>query len=303
MRQIHLLKDIKTILLFFVGMVFSTSLAQENTNQRIAKGTIHTNVGSTVDFADLEYRNDKVYFSNLATSKRDSLMQSDITFVKVEVKGESTVATSSAEEIKKVVKAKRATNVVLDSIPDGVYDDIESFVNKTPNSHPELTSRVTGSQSQFDYGNTVYFYDVEDSKLRRKFAVKQNGKLYFSLRAIIDNAKKEEDGGMTTDLPNTFVKVIYNNDRFYYVEAEMESISSALLLGYATKAIAGTERERGVVWDAKKHHFDIFRNCGNFNLFLEEQKIEPKLDCSVKFNGDLVKIREVIKSHLSKKTN
>jgi hypothetical protein len=212
---------------------------------------------------------------------------------------------NTEQQEKSVSKTRRAANAVLDSIPDGVYDSMESFISKTPDSNPELTTRVVNYKEEYNYGCIVYFYDTaEEDKIRRKFAVKWNGGVYFSLRGIIDEAR-EGDRNLTSGLPNTYVRVIFSNARYYYAEADLISDLASDLgrdtLGSVIVAISGIDRMRGLVWDAKHHHFDIFRNCKDFNFFLDEQKLEPHLDCSVKFNGDLLKIREVIKSHLSSK--
>jgi hypothetical protein len=226
MRHFHSVQDLNLVLFILVCMVFSKSIGQENANQQIAKGTIHTSSGNTIDFADLEYRNDKVYFSNLASSKRDSLMQSDITFVKVEVLGNpKNLKKNESPKSSNVARQRRPNDPdllsALSNYPDGVYLSKDDFLNQKPVQMSLQPYTGTGFKKieMFNPESSCYFYDTStDSKVKGAFAIVWRGYLYFGLKAILKH-RNSEDTSQDTEYPNMYVQVVLAGSNYYYMEA------------------------------------------------------------------------------------
>lgn len=301
----------KLVLFFLVSMVFSKSIGQEDANQKIAKGTIHTSSGNTVDFADLEYRNDKVYFSNLANSKRDSLLQSDLTFVKVEVLRKPKSQENEPPKISTIVAEPRRPNdpdllPALNKFPDGVYMTMYDFLNQAPKkmSLQPFTGTGFNKQEMYNPEDSCYFYDkANDSKIKGAFAVVWRGYLYFSLKAIL-KYRNSDDINQDTEYPNMFVHVLFAGSNYYYMEASLANAWSKAgffavggSVGYTLAS--GTNHNKGVLWDCNLLEFNILRHCDDLNVFLEHEAPTLKLDC--KQAGDypnVMILRDVIRNVL-----
>ncbi len=202
--------------------------------------------------------------------------------------------------------------------PSGIYKTKEEFINKTPSEVRELTVKKIELVNDSDsVVRRCYFMDkATTKKIKKAFAVSYNGSLYFSNWAILKNKNKEDKSLSPASSMNAFVLVTMYGEKYLYTEAGLinhwQSGLSAgvaggvggLVGGALGEAIDGsfpeiTEFGTGVVWDIDNQEFNVFRNCPDFNDFIEDYGIE-KVECG-KEPFDLERVREAIKS-INKKT-
>jgi hypothetical protein len=195
--------------------------------------------------------------------------------------------------------------------PDGLYKTKEDFINKKPSEVRELTVKkielVNDSDSVI---RRCFFLDKATSKkIKKVFAVSYNGNLYFSNWAILKNKNKDDKSLSPASSMNSFVLVTISGSKYLYAEAGLinhwqAGLSSGVAGGVG--GIAGTalgevvnssfpettDFGTGVVWDFENMEFNIFRNCPDFNEFIEGFPVE-KVDCGNEL-FDLSRIREAI---------
>lgn len=173
--------------------------------------------------------------------------------------------------------------------PDGIYKTKEDFIAKKPSSSPSTLyrKRVNIHWAAKDTLNHFWFNYKEGKStkgVKKVFAVSHNGNLYFADRAVVhpDNRGKE-DRDQSPRLFGTFSRVICGNDQYLYFEAYLSSRSEALLGSYTGvpgSVVSGNlSFSKGVVWDFKNNMFDIFRNCKDYNAFIENQDGSLMFDC------------------------
>jgi len=204
------------------------------------------------------------------------------------------------------------------SFPEGQYRTKEDFIKKSPSEFLQLTidkiRLVTDSDS---LARRCFFIERDTNKrVKKVFAISHNGQLYFSNWAIQDNKAKSDKSISPVESMNSYVRVIIGGENFLYVEGAFINIWQSALSGGISNAmgvefgivggIVGNEVGKaidksypittfggtGIVWDIKKEEFNIFRNCSDFNDFVENYPVE-KTDCG-KQVFELKQIREII---------
>jgi hypothetical protein len=146
----------------------------------------------------------------------------------------------------------------------------------------------------------VFFrYKSNNAKVKKTFAISCKGFLYFQNSQIIKRKNRNKaDKDQTTNDTNAFVRVRQGGDNFLYTETELHSAWEAGVaynFGAAGASIAGDlGRFKGVVWDLKKQEFNIFRNCKDLNVFLQEYFPEGMQRCSSK-KYDILAVREIMR--------
>jgi len=192
--------------------------------------------------------------------------------------------------------------------PDGIYRTKDDFIKRTPSEFIQLTIDKIRLVNDSDSLARRCFFKEKDSNKRVKkvFAISYNGQLYFSNWAILDNKAKSDKSVSPVESMNSFVRVQIGGGNFLYAEGTFlnpwqvgfsaggvggiigSELGNAIDKSYPTTTFGGT----GVVWDIKKEEFNIFRNCSDFNEFIENDSVEI-IDCGKKI-FELKQIREII---------
>lgn len=201
--------------------------------------------------------------------------------------------------------------------PDGLYKTKEDFINKKPSDVRQLIVKEIKLINDTDsIVNRCYFLNKETNKrIKNIFAVSYNGNLYISNKAILENKNKDDKSLSPASSMNAFVLVTIWGKKYLYVEAGLVNhwqvgLSSGIAAGVGGfvgselgEAIdksypSTTQFGTGVVWDIENLEFNIFRNCPDFNEFIERYQIE-RIDCEKEvFNLERVReIMHVINNH------
>ncbi len=197
--------------------------------------------------------------------------------------------------------------------PEGLYNTKEDFIGKKPSEVRQLTVKEIELVNDIDSAiQRCFFLDKEtNKKIKKVFAVSHNGSLYFSNWAIVKNKTKEDKSVSPAASMNAFVLVTIFGPKYLYTEAGLVNHWQAGLSGGVAGGVGGlvgsalgeaidnsfpetTKFGTGVVWDISAEEFNIFRNCPDFNEFLNEHNIE-RIDCG-KEPFDLNRIREIVES-------
>lgn len=194
---------------------------------------------------------------------------------------------------------------------DGLYKTREDFINKEPSEIRELLiEKIELINDTDSLIRRCYFLDKETNKrIKNTFAVAYNGELYFSNNAILKNKNKDDKSLSPASSMNSFMLVTIWGNKYLYAEAGLvnhwqagisggvaggvggvvgSELGKAIDNSYPSTTLFGT----GVVWDIENKEFNVFRNCPDFNDFIERYPIE-KINCKDEI-FDLNIVREKI---------
>ena len=197
--------------------------------------------------------------------------------------------------------------------PDGIYKTKQDFLNRNPSEVRQLVvEKIKLINDTDSIIRRCFFLDKETGKrIKNIFAVVYNGDLYFSNTAILKNKNKEDKSLSPASSMNSFVLVTMWGNKYLYAEAGLinhwqAGISSGVAAGvggfvgselgkaidnsYPSTTLYGT----GLVWDIERNEFNIFRNCPDFNQFIEDYPV-GKIDCENEI-FDLNRVREIIEN-------
>lgn len=170
--------------------------------------------------------------------------------------------------------------------PDGVYETMESFLNKRPRNAEVVPKTVRGKNVLTTIRQTCLFsYKSEKKAITKAFAISYHGHLYFQLSAIMDYANKK-DRNQNNYFGHIFVKALMGGYNYIYTEAEFaDEWEQALAFNAGGQAggfdrAVSLQRNKGIVWDFWKHEFNIFRKCKDFNDFVAAKYPEEIRECS-----------------------
>lgn len=164
--------------------------------------------------------------------------------------------------------------------PEGIYATMNDFINKKPSEIIALTPRgFTLKREIFtDVPNDCFFYyTAEDKKVKNTFAICYKGELYFQIYTILENRNKK-DNNQEAEFSNAFVKVRNGGTHYFYMEAELGNKWGNALGGGGPES---TNVAKGVVWDFKNKEFNIFKNCKDYNEFMQSVYPGGVQNCSV----------------------
>lgn len=195
--------------------------------------------------------------------------------------------------------------------PNGLYKTKEDFINKKPSEIRQLLIKKIELVNDTDtIIRRCYFLDKATNKrIKKNFAIVYNEQLYFSNWAILKNKNKEDKSLSPASSMNAFVLVIMQSPKYLYAEADLVNhwqagisngvaggvggiIGSALGEAIDNSYPSTTPLGTGLVWDIQNQEFNVFRNCPDFNDFLENYSVE-KIDCKNEV-FDLNRVRSAI---------
>ena len=268
--------------------------AQNNLNS----GTIYITNGQVYNFKDLQIKDSQVIFVNTETNKKVYyLLNTVISIYDHEdnaffVNNTLSLAPKPELSIAKNENAE-ATEESVELYPEGAYLTKEDFIQKKVSELLVKPKLIYNMQpfSEDNLPDQIYFFNKKtNAKIKNVFAISYQNKLYFQVKSILKNQNKK-DKSQTNQNPNSYIRVLEFGNRYLYLEVKLASKwEQGFYYGGIGGAAGGTLAEmaiknKGVVWDFNNAEFNIFRNCKDFNAFLNGQSTDL-LDCTVIKNKD-----------------
>jgi hypothetical protein len=197
--------------------------------------------------------------------------------------------------------------------PNGLYTTKEDFISKKPSEIRDLTIKEIELVNDTDsIIQRCYFSDAKTNKrIKKVFAISYDGNLYFSNWAILKNKNEEDKSLSPASSMNAFVLVTIWGNKYLYSEAGLVNHWQSGLSGGVAGGVGGlvggalgaavdgafpetTQFGTGVVWDIEAKEFNVFRNCPDFNEFIDGFGIE-QIECGNE-PFELNRIREIIQT-------
>lgn len=277
-----MLSKVKTVL-FVLSLLFSLTLcnAQENTKSPVKEGIITLYVDNMVGFSNLQFVGDNVVYTDITNNVREVKPLKAVQRIqddnqKTVYEGGKYNPEYNGPDSRPVTERPKPV-IVKDTLfkpdyPIGIYYTKEDFIAKKAEKIPVTPRELVGFEKAVIEGipQTCFFY-INDRKIKDAFAVSYRGCLYFSLKAILKNRNKT-DRAQTSDFINSFVRVIIGGDNYFYTEADLTN-KWAQALAYNTGGGFALAKSiiygKGIVWDFKNTEFNIFKNCKDYNDFIQ----------------------------------
>lgn len=291
------------ILLFF--FFCTIILGQEIPETK--KGFITLTTNQKYEFTNLKVVNNQVIFINVATKSEFIYFKNAVKLV-VDEQENVVYKSQQYEEEEKRKKEKGLTEkpkeiLFKSNYPDGIYYTKEDFINKTPNENPKIFAKdltdYEDEELESIEDHCYFYYKVSEKKIKKVFAISYKGYLYFQIKAVIAiSNRNKNDNAQTNDLPHSFTRVIKGGDNYFYAEMDLANIwaqGTAIGVGGASGYILSKEmvNKKGIVWDFKNKEFNIFKNCKDYNRFIEKVHPESVQKCENQ-QPDIVAIRKTI---------
>lgn len=276
----------KKISLFIFILLFAKAFSQQD-REAIASGSITMRNSEVVNFKNLHWEKGKAFYLNTDNGQNEELYDNSIikitdsgNKVVFENKDIKTSETKNTPYKKPEEKAQPKEYKNKLGYPEGIYETKEFFIRKTPSSTLSLTKKgLIGFEKKptGDEDVNAFFYNSDDKKLKNIFAIVYHGDLYFGIEAILSNRNKT-DRAQSSDFPNSFVKTKFGGQNYIYLEV---TLANAWAKGFSSNmGIYGMDDYlKGVVWDIKNQEFNIFKNCQDFNLFINDKYPDASQTC------------------------
>lgn len=189
--------------------------------------------------------------------------------------------------------------------PQGVYLKKEDFIKGIP-SHPiDLVAKNFIGEEKYAldtvYNDALFYSKRTDNIIRTAFAISNEGELFFQIHHILEN-RNNEDYHQTSDFSSAFVKVLSGGENYLYCEAALVSIWKKGAVGITFGGVGTVIQDaisykkikrKGVVWDFKNEEFNVFRNCSDYNDFIDPIYHKGVQTCD-KQRPDMHMVREAI---------
>ncbi|MNK24450.1 hypothetical protein D3C87_427560 [compost metagenome] len=297
----------KITLLLILFLFFSSFYAQSQ--KSIEKGVITLITNQKMKFKNLKFIEDQVVFTNLSTNSEYTYFLKAVRQIEDETKAivyrkpevlESKTAPNENKEIS-TLRAIENDTLFRPNYPEGIYKTKQDFINKKNRPNSVLIPKgLTGFEKTEleSIEHNCFFYTTGDQKLKNVFAVSYKGHLYFQTSAILSNRNKT-DRAQTTHFTNGFVRVIIGGENYFYTEADLTNLwAQALAYGAASPAISYNLARsmvygKGIVWDFKNQEFNIFKNCDDYNDFIQDI-YPPGIQSCVKQQPNVLDIRKTM---------
>ena len=183
---------------------------------------------------------------------------------------------------------------------DCIYWSIEDFAeNLCDDSESPYVDKVVGKK------NPVKRYlvktDLKNKKLRKAFAVKIDGEMYFDQYQITRYLSKGDN--LTSPGTDSYYIKVVSQGTYEYLEwtdgggsgpgVGIGSGAFGTGVGLGTSLSLGKKKIKGIIYDPQRFEFNVFKNCKDFNEFLAERHPELAYECKKK-KLPIEKVREVM---------
>lgn len=282
------------IIMLLLALTGSVAVAQTV----IPYGTLVLKTDQRIDFVNLKLENGYATLNDVSTNKTVSYPMSSVKAIQGKAADPSQVQQNIASNNTPAGHSKVDKFEVVDPdltdgkfrplYPDGIYATREDFINKKPTSTVKIVPKtIDGFEREVltRIANQCFFYYAgDDSKVKNMFAISYKGHLFFQLEAILKNRNKT-DRAQTNSRFNQFVRVLMGGENYFYTEAELanqweQGFAHGALGGAVGSAVAaGSVHTKGIVWDFENKEFNIFKNCKDFNVFIQDKLPGGNIEC------------------------
>lgn len=273
-------------LLLLIVLSFFTAHAQQQ--KEVKAGVITLASDQMLGFSNLKIVEDNVSFINIATNTEVTHPLSEVRLI--EDDNQKTIYKGNIAPNPKPVTIINDT-LYRPNYPEGIYKTKEDFLKKKPSSREfVLPVDRTGTFLQ-DIEHNCFFLVDDGDKLKNAFAVSYKGNLYFQVNAVLKNRNKT-DRAQTYEVSHEFIRVILGGDNYFYTETGLANVwaqaASYGVAGGVAGAMGGGSASvpgdpwrysKGIVWDFKNKEFNIFKNCKDYNKFIEPIYPEGVQEC------------------------
>lgn len=303
------------IFLFVINEVISQKIIA------LPSGKITTIANQTMKFSNLTIENEEVSFTNIKTNstffyllnaiksiedengksiyidERFNLLDENLIDkeIKSNVEEPNPFLNNDTEDsFEKTIKEEKKKYL---NYPSGIYKTKEDFINKKPSDSSDIYAKeLYGFEksilTSIEDKCFFYYYD-SDRKIKNVFAVSYQENLFFPIKTILNNRNKT-DRAQTNDNPNSFVRVTNYGANYLYMEA---TLVNQWAQGFAYSAniyiAESLKNEKGIVWDIKNSEFNIFKNCNDYNEFIQEKYPEGVQECE-NHQPNIIEVRKAI---------
>lgn len=289
------------LLLFFSTFILGQEIPETK------KGFITLTTNQKYEFTNLKTVNNQVTFINVATKSEFIYFKNSVKLIVDEQENIVYKSQQYEEEVKrkkeKGLTEKPKEVLFKANYPDGIYYTKEDFIRKTPNENPKIFAKdltdYDDEELESIEDHCYFYYKASEKKIKKVFAISYKGYLYFQIKAVISiSNRNKNDNAQTNDLPHSFTRVIKGGDNYFYAEMDLANIwaqGTAVGVGGASGYILSKEmiNKKGIVWDFKNKEFNIFKNCKDYNRFIEKVHPESVQKCENQ-QPDIIEIRKTI---------
>jgi hypothetical protein len=184
--------------------------------------------------------------------------------------------------------------ILYNTYPEGIYMTHRSFIKKDPNSQKTVEARnIFKSKEVIDDPmiDNCYFYEKRSGKkIKDAFAISFRGSLYIQIKSMLELMEKK-DSKSKIDYKDSYIRVL-DQGKYLYMEGYFKKGGSGIGIGIGAGPIGiGTggfngnnnpEELKGIIYDFDNDSFDLFRDCGDFNEFLNNYYPEKAFECERK---------------------
>lgn len=289
------------LFLFFSSVILGQEIPETK------KGFITLTTNQKYEFTNLKSVNNQVVFINVATKSEFIYFKNAVKLI-VDEQENVVYKSQQFEEEERIKKEKGLTEKPKEILfkanyPEGIYYTKEDFIKKTPNENPKIFAKdltdYEDEELESIEDHCYFYYKVSEKKIKKVFAISYKGYLYFQIKAVIAiSNRNKNDNAQTNDLPHSFTRVIKGGDNYFYAEMDLANIwaqGTAIGVGGASGYILSKEmiNKKGIVWDFKNKEFNIFKNCKDYNRFIEKVHPESVQKCENQ-QPDITEIRKTI---------
>lgn len=262
---------------------FALCAAQQK--EPVASGIVTHKDGKMAGFRELQFINGKVLYYNISTRKSELYEMSEI--VSIADDNQKILYKDGTHYENKPEPSKIVNDTLYKpNYPEGIYTTKEDFLARKPSyNEPVIPISVRGDDYYTDtIEDHCFFIKINESKIRRVFAISYKGHLYFRIGAILDNRNKT-DRAQDTDFPQSFARVLMGGENYYYLEANLTNIWARGAAYGGFGGIVGSslanswKYKKGIVWDIKNIEFNIFKNCKDYNDFIKAKLSDAVQQC------------------------
>lgn len=269
-----------------------TLLSSFSFGQFIKEATIILNNGNTIEAEQLVYGENNYQFI-------DKKIPYTLQFVKT--KDVSNLKFDSISFSKDVPKLKET--FFENDLPEGIYETIDDFYNKTPTSTEDIVGTPEGKNHYERVNDLMSFKYKSNSKtIKKPFAIVYNNDLYFGILGIDKHESKKMKGSFAlVHSINRYVRVKYKTANYYYTDMPLKTAGSVIAgsaLGGALGAliVTGTNGLKNyypvILLNDEKKFYEV-KNCDRFNKYFEAS-LNMKFNCENKEDYSIQKVRELM---------
>lgn len=180
------------------------------------------------------------------------------------------------------------TNAPVNYYPEGIYLSYEDFLARSPSNTNRIEARDVMRPKQVIadpfIDNCYFYYRRKNKRVKDAFAISYRGSLYIHIKSMRKLMEKK-DRKQKIDFQDSFIRVV-DQGKFLYMEGYFRrggGLGLSIGGGPVSVGTGGSKEElRGIIFDFDRGIFDLFRDCQDFNEFLQRTSERPLFTCDQK---------------------